>query len=212
MPDPASMPSSELRPRGAAEAAAGDPAPERTAAERVADHRAVERLATELLPVLIGRLTAGGLAEIEVREGDWKVRLRRPLEAVGTGRRVTDRQFRLPVQAGQAHAPLSHPAPTRDGARQSAPRPADPGGTPPATSPAGGIFRPLPGIAGRRVHAGDRLGAVDVLGMPQEVVAPADGIVGPLIAEAGDGVEYGQPVMEMRPLPAPDEPSDGEAA
>ena len=48
--------------------------------------------------------------------------------------------------------------------------------------------------------------------MPQEVVAPADGIVGPLIAEAGDGVEYGQPVIDMRPLPIAGEPSDGEVA
>ena len=64
-----------------------------------------------------------------------------------------------------------------------------------------GIFRPSPGIVGRRVRAGDRLGTVDVLGVPQEVTAPADGIVGPFLAEAGDGVEYGQVLIEMRPLP-----------
>ena len=203
MPDPTSLESHVARPRDAA----GDPVAGRTAAERVADHRAVERLATELLPALIGRLTAGGLAEIEVREGDWKVRLRRPLEAVGTGRRVTDRQFRLPVQGGQGHTPQAHASASRDGSRPAAPRAENPPGTLPATSPAVGIFRPLPGITGRQVHAGDRLGSVDVLGVPQEVVAPADGIVGPLVAEAGDGVEYGQPLIEMRPVPPTGQPA-----
>jgi biotin carboxyl carrier protein len=32
--------------------------------------------------------------------------------------------------------------------------------------------------AGARVRAGDPLGAIDVLGVPQELVSPADGIVG----------------------------------
>ena len=137
----------EPRPAHAPDAAGQDPdrnGAERTAAQRTADHRSVERLGAELLPALIGRLTAGGLAELEVREGDWKVRLRRP----------------------------------RDGVRPAATRPDDPPGTPPATAPAVGIFRPLPGILGRQVHAGDRVGSVDVLGVPQEVIAgfqPASG-------------------------------------
>jgi biotin carboxyl carrier protein len=45
--------------------------------------------------------------------------------------------------------------------------------------------------AGTRVRSGDRLGAVDVLGIPQEVVAPSDGILGASLAEAGQAVEYG---------------------
>jgi len=190
-----------------------DPPAPRSAADRVADHRAVARLAEELLPALIVKLTATGLAELEVREGPWKVRLRRPLEVVGTGRRVMDRQFRLPVAGG---AP-GHAAPSPAGGLQTsghatAPRPAgspgrDPGqgdtGPEPSlvTSPAVGIFRPRAGISGTRVRAGDRLGAVDMLGIPQEVVASIDGMVGSLIVEAGDGVEYGQPLIEMHAAP-----------
>jgi biotin carboxyl carrier protein len=53
------------------------------------------------------------------------------------------------------------------------------------------------------VRAGDRLGAIDVLGVPVEVVAPVDGIVGASLAEAGDPVEYGQGIVEIEMLDAP---------
>jgi biotin carboxyl carrier protein len=184
------------------ESASRNPQP-RSPEERAADHLAVERLAVDLLPALIGKLQATGLAELEVREAGWKVRLRRPLEVAATGRRSTDRHLRLPVPGG-APAPGGSPAPRDPGATRPAGGPTrteDPADAPSATSPAVGIFRPLAGIVGRRVRSGDRLGSVDMLGIAQEIVAPADGLVGPLLAEAGDGVEYGQPLLEMRPLP-----------
>ena len=65
-----------------------------------------------------------------------------------------------------------------------------------ATSPAVGIFHPRPEArAGTKVRAGDRLGSVDMLGIPQEVVAPADGVVGASLIEPGDAVEYGQELI-----------------
>jgi hypothetical protein len=45
---------------------------------RAADHAAIDRLADELLPALAAKLAATGLGEIEVREDQWKVRIRRP--------------------------------------------------------------------------------------------------------------------------------------
>jgi len=61
------------------------------------------------------------------------------------------------------------------------------------TSPAVGIFQPGGSFAvGRRVRAGDRLGTIDVLGVPHDVLAPLDGLVLELRVEAGDPVEYGQ--------------------
>ena len=64
------------------------------------------------------------------------------------------------------------------------------------TSPAVGVFQPKPEVkVGARVRSGDRLGAVDMLGVPQEVVAPADGIVGATLAESGEAVEYGQELL-----------------
>jgi biotin carboxyl carrier protein len=65
-----------------------------------------------------------------------------------------------------------------------------------ATSPAVGIYHPRPDArAGTRVRAGDRLGTVDMLGVPQEVVAPVDGLVGASLVESGDAVEYGQDLV-----------------
>src|SRR5450759_2876188 len=46
------------------------------------DHDAIARLADDILPALIAKLTSGGLGEIEVRQGGWKARLRKPATAV----------------------------------------------------------------------------------------------------------------------------------
>ena len=71
------------------------------------------------------------------------------------------------------------------------------------TSPAVGIFQPRADLAaGSRVRAGDRLGAVDMLGIAQEVVAPVDGILGARLVEAGDAVEYGQELLVIEFAPA----------
>jgi biotin carboxyl carrier protein len=65
-----------------------------------------------------------------------------------------------------------------------------------ATSPAVGVFQPRVDMKpGTRVRHGERLGAVDMLGIPQEVVAPADGILGASLVEAGQAVEYGQDLI-----------------
>ena len=72
-----------------------------------------------------------------------------------------------------------------------------------ATSPAVGIYRPRTDLsAGARVRAGDRLGAVDILGVAQEVVAPVDGILGSSLVESGDAVEYGQEILVVEFAPA----------
>ena len=70
-----------------------------------------------------------------------------------------------------------------------------------ATSPAVGVYQPRPDArSGSRVRAGDRIGAVDMLGIPQEVVAPIDGIVGASLVEPGQAVEYGQELVVIEPL------------
>jgi biotin carboxyl carrier protein len=83
-----------------------------------------------------------------------------------------------------------------------------------ATSPAVGIFRPVSPI-GARVRAGDRVAIVDLLGIPQDVLAPIDGRVTEVLAQAGDAVEYGEEtvLIEADPLrPSAGDPAlDGEA-
>jgi biotin carboxyl carrier protein len=97
--------------------------------------------------------------------------------------------------SGAASAASNGSGAARGGAR----RDRDAGGDPHiATSPAVGIFHPGPrAVSGTRVRAGDSLGAVDVLGVPQEIAAPADGIVGSTLVEAGMAVEYGQPLIRL---------------
>jgi biotin carboxyl carrier protein len=65
-----------------------------------------------------------------------------------------------------------------------------------AISPAVGVYQSGPAAKpGNRVRGGDRLGTVDMLGVPHEVVAPADGMVGEILVEPGQAVEYGQELV-----------------
>jgi biotin carboxyl carrier protein len=182
------------------------------AVDRPGDHAAIMRLTEELLPALIAKLATTRLGEIEVREGEWRVRLRRPYGSVdGEGRRSGDRPSRAqPGHEGHAHARAA-PEPHRSrgtgggGATGHAGSSSGNGSGPQgerdrtvATSPAVGIFRPGPrAAAGTRVRSGDPLGTVDVLGVPQDVTAPVDGIVGATLVEAGTAVEYGQELVRI---------------
>jgi biotin carboxyl carrier protein len=199
------------------------PRRERTAkiesATRQADHAGIERLAEELLPALIAKLGTTQLGELEVREGDWHVRLRRPYGTVpGEGRRAGDRSGRAqPGHDGHAHgraAPEGARAARQSGGASgitagSGAASASTNGTglgedvldrsrAIATSPAVGIFQPgARAASGTRVRAGDSLGAVNVLGVPQDVLAPVDGVVGSTFVEAGMAVEYGQDLIRI---------------
>ena len=216
--------------RTAAAAASAAAAAQADDAERLADHASIDRLTEELLPALVAKLGASGLGEIEIREGSWKVRLRRPAGAADGllhGRRSTDRPSRpQPGHAGHGHSPLaveSHRgAGGRDGVaslmaigpgRSSSAPSRDPNRAV-ATSPAVGIFQPRPEMRpGTRVRAGDRLGFVDVLGVRQDVVSPVDGRVGATVVESGEAVEYGQELvrLELASAPAPSAAGDAGA-
>lgn len=94
-------------PRRAANVSAG-PDDARSAEDRARDHAAIDRLADDLLPALVAKLAASGLGELEVREGAWRVRVRRPAsaESPGLDRRASDRPSRAqPGHAGHGHAP-----------------------------------------------------------------------------------------------------------
>jgi acetyl-CoA carboxylase biotin carboxyl carrier protein len=237
--------------RGTADAGPAEPADDRTPEARAADHAAIDRLTDELLPALVARLGATGLGELEVREGRWRVRLRRP---PGAERRIPPAGRAAPGRvAGRAHderpgregppraeaasssgsggsvgtgASAAGPGttaatdPSDDGAGElpSLTSVADP--EPPAglrdlgplvaSSPTVGIVRAAGVRVGARVAAGDRLATVDLLGVPQEVLASGDGIVAAVLVEDGDAVEYGQPLFALEALPGPRD--DREAA
>ena len=171
---------------------------ERTPEQREADHAGLARLAETLVPALVQKLNASGLGELEVREGDWRIRLRRSpgaAAALPAGRRA-DRPRTVPhalerdaqrdarnlrdTGTGPAEGPHEGMAPSRSL----------------ALSPAVGVF--TPGTqAGARVRAGDRIGVVDLLGIPQDVVAPIDGVLVEILVPGGQAVEYGEPIAAV---------------
>ena len=157
---------------------------DRSAAEREADHAALARLSETLVPALVGKLTGSGLGELEIREGDWKIRVRRPAIAPASAPARRDRP-----RSG-AHAP---------GRPAAAPPPAQPRDPhrAPALSPAVGVFRAVAAV-GTRVRAGDRIAVVDLLGIPQDVVAPIDGILVEVFAETGQAVEWGEELAAIQ--------------
>ena len=168
---------------------------DRTAAEREADHAGLARLSETLVPALVSKLNSSGLGELEVREGDWRIRLRRPAGAPAQARRERPR--------AAAHAPA------RPSGHAAAVEPRDPHRAP-ALSPAVGIFRAIASV-GTKVRAGDRVAVVDLLGIPQDVVAPIDGLLVEVLVETGHPVEYGEELAVIAEPVDLGAPADGEA-
>jgi len=176
-------------PQGAAKPGPTDP--ERTLRIQ-RDHDAIARLADELLPALIAKLASGGLGEIEVRQGGWKARLRKPATAPDPNRAAT-------AEAAARARIVGHSRPDERDRRGRDPKEAGQGRVV-AMSPAVGIYNPRRDLAvGMRVRGGDKIGTVDVLGVQQDVVSPVDGIIGSSLAEAGEAVEYGQELVRIEP-------------
>jgi biotin carboxyl carrier protein len=183
----------------------------RDAARALRDHAAINRLADDLLPALIARLSSSGLGEIEVHEGAWKARLRKPVSA---GRMV-------PVRADDPRGRTQAAARTsagghRDDRHVVETAPDDELGVIVARSPAVGVYTPRRDLVlGMRVRSGDRIGFVDVLGVQQEVLSPIDGVIGSSLAEAGEAVEYGQELVRIEAPGAEtagDRPTPGQKA
>ena len=181
----------------------------RTAKERAADHAAIDRLAEELLPALVAKLSATGLGEIEVGEGSWNVRVRRPVDvSVGQSRRASDRASRSqPGHAGHGHAPGSFEG--HRSTRDAKPAPAH--STNGATPGAGDTVAPTTAVAPPTTaprpadDGGDRYRAV--------ATSPAVGVFQPRSeAKAGTRVRSGDRLGAVDMLGIPQEvvaPADG---
>jgi biotin carboxyl carrier protein len=142
----------------------------------------VARAAAELLPQLSERLARHGLGEIEVADGELRLRVVAAPTAAGDAAAAT------PATVGAAPPPeLSVPAPP----------PATPA-TLGVASPAVGFFVYAEGLGpGLPVAKGDAIGHVEMLGVRHDVLAPRGGTVRHLVAESGEAVEYGQVVVEL---------------
>jgi biotin carboxyl carrier protein len=197
----------------------GDPVPgQPTELPTAADAVAIGRLVDEILPLLIARFRAGRMGELEVRRAGWHVRVRRPADELSpmtvdsAAIRGPDGRRSRTASAGQTtghgHPPTGQTGAGTGLAAVGPGRPSDGHGAAPAAgaslvaaSPGVGYYATRDGIAtGSQVRSGDVLGHVDVLGVRQEVIAPGDGIVARLLAEAGEAVEYGQDLVRLEPV------------
>jgi acetyl-CoA carboxylase biotin carboxyl carrier protein len=176
---------------------------DRTPEQRDADHASLARLSDTLVPALVRKLAASGLGELEVREGEWRIRLRRSAATAS------------PLPARRPERPWVAPhVPDRDGRAIREPVLATPVAAVPdesgetrrshATSPAVGVFRPSAQV-GARLRAGDRIGIVDLLGIPQDVIAPVDGTLLEILVPGGEAVEYGEVIASLEPAPGSDD-------
>lgn len=162
----------------------------------------IARLADELLPMLIARLEASSLGEIEIGRDGWRVRLRRSTgEMPGTAQvsqagRHGERRSGVLTDAGAegaGSAGSGSGAPDGRGGRAERERTV-------ITAPAVGYYLPREALqVGQSFRGGDLIGHVDVLGVLQDVVVPVDGRLGRLLAESGEAVEYGQPLARFEP-------------
>ena len=162
----------------------------------------IGRLADEVLPMLIARLDASSLGELEVRGDGWRVRLRRGNNSEEAGHPSAAAQRRSPGRDRAPSTERAAPAAVEHG-HSAAARPQSlraERGRRQVTSPAVGYYLPRAGLApGTQVRAGDLIGHVDMLGVRQDVVAPEDGVLVGLAAEAGEAVEYGQVLARLEP-------------
>jgi len=79
----------------------------------------------------------------------------------------------------------------------------------PVVAPMVGTFRAAAGggrklAPGDAVASGQAVGAIEAMKVPNDVAAPVSGIVREVLAADGAPVEYGQPLMLIEPLAAPE--------
>ena len=135
---------------------------------------------TELVETLAQLVTRLGLSEIEVANGDFKIRVARQLSAA----------ILQPAVAAPPPAPASAAAPV----------PADSPGTVKSPMVGTAYLRASPDAApfveiGAHVKAGDKVLLVEAMKTFNEILAPRAGTVTGILVEDGQPVEYGQPLL-----------------
>src|SRR5205085_2903837 len=144
---------------------------------------------TKLVRGLARLLADTGLTEIEVEDGDRKIRVARSVSP----------------EVAQYHAPAS-PAPA---APAPAPAAATPAAAPAAPDNANAVRSPMVGTAylspdpesdpfisvGAAVKAGDTLLIVEAMKVMNPIVAPSAGTVKEILVSSGQPVEFDQPLV-----------------
>jgi acetyl-CoA carboxylase biotin carboxyl carrier protein len=142
------------------------------------------------LKTLIELVEASGIAELEISEGEERVRITRssaaPVYAAA------------PQQHMVAAAPAAAPAPAAPAAPVA---PAEPEGHTVKAPMVGSFYRsPSPGAkafveVGQTVAKGDTLCIIEAMKLLNEIESDQGGVVKAILVENGQPVEYGQPLF-----------------
>jgi len=144
------------------------------------------------LKKLIDLVEQSGIAELEITEGEEKVRISRS----GVAQAVPP----VPAQAPQAVAPAAPSGATTPGAAQ--PQTEEPPQGHAMKAPMVGTFyrAPAPGAkafveVGQQVAEGDVLCIIEAMKLLNEIEADHAGAIKAILVENGQPVEYGQPLF-----------------
>ncbi len=148
------------------------------------------------LKTLIDLVAESGIAELEVTEGEDKVRIVKQAGAYGMP--VHGGTFALPASAMPAGGPTAAPA-------ASAPAPEEPKGLEVKSPMVGTFYRASgPGAKpfvelGQAIKPGDTLCIIEAMKLLNEIEAEVAGTVKEILAENGQAVEYGQVLFVIGP-------------
>lgn len=145
------------------------------------------------LKKLIDLVEESGIAEIEVTEGEEKVRITRTTAAAAP-------IYAAPAPA--AAAPIAAPVAVAPAAAAPAAAPAARDLSNAQKSPMVGTFYRAPGPnaaafveVGKQVKAGDTLCIIEAMKLMNEIEAEKSGVVKEILVENGTPVEYGEPLF-----------------
>ena len=146
------------------------------------------RVDTDLIRELAELLSANELTEIEVEDGDRKIKVRREVFMAAPG----------PVPAYHGAAPAAAPAPASP---EAAPAAEEVAGNAVKSPMVGTAFlSPEPGAkpfiaVGQTVKAGDTLLIVEAMKVMNPIAAPGSGTVKQIMVSDGQPVEFDQPLV-----------------
>jgi acetyl-CoA carboxylase biotin carboxyl carrier protein len=138
---------------------------------------------------LIDLVQESGISELEITEGDERVRIAKQISPA-------------PVAA-----PVSPPPPVSQGAMApaaSAPAPVEPDGLVIKAPMVGTFYRsPSPGVkpfceVGQTVAVGDVLCIIEAMKLMNEIESEVSGVISAILVENGQAVEFGQPLLVIR--------------
>ena len=141
------------------------------------------------LKKLIDLVEESGIAEIEVTEGEEKVRITRSLAAPQPVYAAAPAVAAAPAPAAPVASAGAPAAPARDLSKAQ-------------TSPMVGTFYRAPGPnapvfveVGQSVNAGDTLCIIEAMKLMNEIEAERSGVVKEILVENGQPVEFGEPLF-----------------